>query len=74
MTQILLRPSAAGYEIAGWSAVAHQRQYVPLSTSTAQLGQQAIPQSWQALARDNSLWSRLHSHVVIGFLREVAAA
>jgi len=47
-------PSAAGYEIAGWSALAHQRQYVPRSTSTAQLGQHAIAQSWQALARDNS--------------------
>jgi len=65
-------PSAAGYEIAGWSAIAHQRQYVPLSTSTAQLGQHAIAQCRQAFAGDNSPWSALHSHVVIGFPRGVA--
>jgi hypothetical protein len=29
------------------STVAHQRQYVCESTSMAQLGQQAVPHSWQ---------------------------
>jgi len=38
-------PSAAGYEIAGWSAVAHQRQYVVASNSSEQDAQMVVPHS-----------------------------